>query len=1067
MSNPKVFEFAKEIGMTPLALMDKIREWHLPVKSHMAELDPATLEALKSKISQAQSPTEKKEEVKKPVARKKAAAPKKTEEVAVAAPASKASTVIRRKAKDEEVKKEEAPSVKAKAASMVESEDSEAQVSDAPVVPAAPAKSVVVRKAAVAAPVEQESAVVAAAPVVAKAKAAVIEKTPAVEAPQVVTEKVAAQDVSAPVMKEKEKPAAPAASVSKPAKVETPVAAAPTAAVVSTASAVVPTSEAPAAKPAAETHAHDEKKGQPSRKKEVVVGTSGVSSSSTPANLPRRNIVGRMDLSRVTPPPQQGGFERRGPPGGGGGGRPGFGGGGGRPQGGPGGAPGGRPGFGGGGNRPGGFNSGGGSGFGGGNSGGGFGAGGAGARSKGNLRTGFVAMPQTTIPEISPIDAEFERKREEKRRSAKISGSGGNTEGSARGQEEENLQFDPSEFRKREMVFQPKKRKGVLSRPGLQTQITTPKASKRVVKVNKTMKVADLAQEMGLKAAQLTKVLIQNGVMATPNTDLDFDTISLIVADFGWEAQSVHKTAEDVIVETAFGDLTADPIVRPPVVTIMGHVDHGKTSLLDAIRNANVASGEAGGITQHIGAYQVTIDGHIITFLDTPGHEAFTAMRARGANVTDIAVIVVAADDGMMPQTAEAISHAKAAGVPIIVAVNKIDKPGANIDRIKQQLTEHQLVPEEWGGTTIYCPVSALKKTGIKELLEQIYLLAEVQELKANPARSGRGVVIESRLEKGRGPVATLLVQDGTVSVGQSVVAGSYMGRVRSLMNDRGERVQSAGPGTPVELLGLEGTPSAGDKFDVVKDEKTAVDIMSIRKEQKRVANEVSTNKLSLEQIFAKVQKGDVKELSLVLKADVAGSLEAIQGMFAKMATVEVKIKVVHAAVGGISESDVLLASTAKGLVIGFNVRPDGGAQTQAKRLGVEIRTYSIVYELIDDLKKAMSGLLQPDIVEKVTARLEVRNIFSVPKIGTIAGTFVLDGKIARSNMVRLIRDGKIVYEGKIGSLKRFKDDAKEVASGFECGVGIENFNDVKVGDIMESFVKEEIARELTPEVRA
>jgi translation initiation factor IF-2 len=460
-------------------------------------------------------------------------------------------------------------------------------------------------------------------------------------------------------------------------------------------------------------------------------------------------------------------------------------------------------------------------------------------------------------------------------------------------------------------------------------------------------------------------------------------------------------------------------------------------------------------------------DGKTITFLDTPGHEAFTAMRARGANATDIAIIVVAADDGLMPQTAEAINHAKAANVPIIVAINKMDKPGANPERIKQQLTEFELVPEEWGGTTIFCPVSALKKEGIKELLEQITLVAEMQELKANPLRSGTGIVIESKLEKGKGPVATLLVKDGSVKVGQFIVAGLVKGKIKSLMNDRGERVESMGPGLPVEVLGLETTPSAGDRFDVVESEVQAEKVAAIRKEQADKLTQSGKAKLTLEDIFSKVNKGDVKELAIILKADVHGSLEAILGMLAKASTKEVKTRVLHAGVGGISESDVLLANTSKGIIIGFNVRPDTGAQSKAKQFGIEIRTYSIVYELMDDIKKAMTGMLTPDVVEKVMGRVEVRNIFNVPKLGTIAGCFVIDGKVQRSNSVRLLRDGKIIYEGKLASLKRFKDDAKEVAQGFECGVGIENFNDVKIGDQIEAFIKEEVARELTAELNA
>jgi translation initiation factor IF-2 len=441
-------------------------------------------------------------------------------------------------------------------------------------------------------------------------------------------------------------------------------------------------------------------------------------------------------------------------------------------------------------------------------------------------------------------------------------------------------------------------------------------------------------------------------------------------------------------------------------------------------------------------------------------------MRARGANVTDIAVIVVAADDGLMPQTAEAINHAKAANVPIIVAINKMDKPSANPERIKQQLTELELVPEEWGGTTIYCPVSAIKKEGIKELLEQINLTAEILELKANPKRSGTGTVIESRLEKGRGPVATILVKDGTVSVGQDIVAGLQRGRIKSLMNDKGERVASVGPGFPVEILGLEGVPAAGDTFDVVKDDDMAEQVINVRKDKIEKAAQPHS-KMSLDDLFSKVSKGNLLELPVILKTDVAGSLEAIQGMFKKLDSVEVKIKVIHAAVGGINESDVLLASTSKGIIIGFNVKPDNGALSVSKRMNVEIKTYSIVYELVDDLRKAMTGLLAPDVVEKVMGRAEVRNVFNVMKLGTIAGCSVQDGKVQRNNNVRLIRDGKVVYTGKVGSLKRFKDDAKEVVAGFECGIGIENYNDIKVGDIMETFVKEEIARTLTAQPQA
>ncbi len=967
MSNPKVFEFAKEVGMTPLALMDKIREWQLPVRSHMAELEPEHLAAIKSKLSEgsgAKSETEK-----KPVARKKAA------------PAAKAPV------------KPTTPTTVAKAA--VESA----------------AKAAASKEAATAA-----TAAAKASGTVVRRKAKVAE-----EAPEPIEETVletAPEAEAIPEKVEKPVPVKVAAPVSAPPQVESareslPVQAAPTV----TAPSATPAAVAPAAaasSPTAKVEETPERK-IVARKKEVAIGNSGVESTPSSAT-PKRNIIGRMDLSRVQ---QQAPRNSSGPGfGGDRGPRP--------PMGSAQGGPGARP------------------------------------RPAGNLRAGFVqAAPAPEFVEPGASD-DFGRKKDEKRRNKGGAGAEGATTKAGEGQ---SATFDAAEFRKREMVFQPKKKKGMLSRPAMQTQITQADASKRVVKVNGTIKVSDAANEMKIKATELIRHLMKNGVMANINTSLDFDTIALIAPEFKYEAVSVLKTAADVLIETAFGDLDAEKIVRPPVVTVMGHVDHGKTSLLDAIRNTSVTSGEAGGITQHIGAYQVKLEsGQLVTFLDTPGHEAFTAMRARGANATDIAIIVVAADDGVMPQTAEAINHAKAAGVPMIVAVNKIDKPGANTEKIKQQLTEYEVVPEEWGGTTIFREVSALKKTGIKELLEQILLVAEVQELKANPKRSGTGLVIESRLERGRGNVATVLVQDGTMIVGQHIVAGTVVGRIRSLMNDRGEKVAEAGPGMPVEVLGLDGTPSAGDKVDVVKDERSAEEVAKIRKDLE-VKAASPHSKMSLEDLFSKVSKGDVKELAVVLKADVAGSMEAIQGMFSKLSTPEVTVKIIHSAIGGITENDVLLASTAKGIIVGFNVRPDGGAQAQAKRQGVEIRTYSIVYELIDDMKKAMVGLLQPDIVEKVMGRAEVRNVFNVLKIGAIAGCSVLDGKIMRNNQARLIRDGKIIFEGKLSSLKRFKDDAREVAQGFECGIGIENFNDVKVGDVIEAFVKEEVARELSAPV--
>lgn len=666
-----------------------------------------------------------------------------------------------------------------------------------------------------------------------------------------------------------------------------------------------------------------------------------------------------------------------------------------------------------------------------------------------NIRTGFFSAEPVPIPD--PV-AEFNREREERKKRA---GAGGGT------REEQPQVFTATEFRKREVIFQPKKKKLITSRDAKKTQITTPAAHKRIVKVHGNITLAGLAMEMGLKAPVLMKKLMGEGIQAGMNTELDFDTVALIAPEFGYEAQNVLKSVAELLEEATTVDASAERVPRPPVVTVMGHVDHGKTSLLDAIRSAKVASGEAGGITQHIGAYSVTLEGgKTITFIDTPGHEAFTAMRARGANVTDIAIIVVAADDGMMPQTVEAVNHAKAAGVPIIVAVNKMDKPGANPDRIKQQLTELELVPEEWGGTTIYVPVSALKGTGIKELLEQITVVAEVADLRADPKRSGTGVVIESRMEKGRGSVASLLIQDGHVEVGQSIVAGAVVGRVRSMMDDKGKVVKSVGPGYPVEVLGLPEPPMAGDRFDIVRDEEAGRKVADQRMSGVK-REETPHSKMTLDQLFSRVKSGDVKELALILKADVAGSLEAIKGMLDKIGNEEVKLKLVHSAVGGITESDVLLASTAKGVIVGFNVRPDGGAQRMAKEKGIEIKSYSIIYELMDDLKKSLGGLLAPTVIEKVMGRAEVRNTFVVPKMGTIAGCFITDGKVARNHMLRLVRDGKIVYEGKVASLKRFKDDAREVASGFECGLGIENFNDIKVGDVIEAFVKEEQVREL------
>ncbi len=1000
----KVFEFAKEIGMETLALMDKIREWKLPVRSHMADLDSEMLEEIRTKLrGDSESAGSNAKKATKKVAKKATSEGVDADEVAAKARTSaKTAGAAVKKVAAKTTAKSTKPEAPANASTSTAKKSG--------IVVKKAAAKVVVRKKTDDEEVQD----------VGHEDAHSVDH---VEVDSVVDHAPHAQAVSADAVTDSQESVSDIdfdeadADIKVVAETQTmaPAVQAVHAAAVSpepTSSAggdtisIEPTTTETIGGPAA-----------PARKREVVMTASGPQSGIR--SEPRRNIVGRMDLSRVQAPagprPQPGGGFQGG--GGGGGPRPiGF-----QPGSGP---------------RPVGT---------------GFGSGGPGGARP--LRAGFVSAPVMPSAGGNPFDDMLDKKKFEVKREKRVGVGGAATK------EEEVAAFSSTEFRKREMVFQPKKKKGMLSRAGLSTQKTTPRASKRVVKVNQTMKVSDLAQEMGLKAAQITKTLMTQGVMATMSTDLDFDTIALIVPEFGFEAQNVHESVEEMIESTAFGKLDASRIVRPPVVTIMGHVDHGKTSLLDAIRKAKVAEGEAGGITQHIGAYQVTTDGgRVITFIDTPGHEAFTAMRARGANVTDIVVIVVAADDGVMPQTAEAINHAKAAGVPIIVAINKMDKPGANPDKIKQQMTEFELVPEEWGGTTIYAPVSALKKEGLSELLDHISLTAEVEELDANLERSATGVVIESRMDKGRGPVATLLVQDGTLKVGQSIVVGAVPGRVRSLINDRGERVQEAGPSCPVEILGLNAVANAGDRFDIVQSDEDAVRIAGVRKQAFDDANKGT--KVSMEAIFDKLKAGAVKEFPIILKSDVAGSAEAIKGMFEKLASSEVKLKLVHSAVGGINESDVLLASTANGIVVGFNVRPDGGAQAQAKRLGVEIKLYTIVYELMDDMKKALSGLLTPESKETQLGRAEVRNIFNAPKVGTIAGCSVVDGKIVRSAQVRLVRDGKIVYTGRLGSLKRFKDDAKEVAQGYECGMSIENYNDLKVGDVIEAFQVESIARE-------
>ncbi|GAB6157588.1 translation initiation factor IF-2 [Desulfotomaculum varum] len=584
---------------------------------------------------------------------------------------------------------------------------------------------------------------------------------------------------------------------------------------------------------------------------------------------------------------------------------------------------------------------------------------------------------------------------------------------------------------------------------------------KRPIQIGETITVQELAEKLKKTAAEIIKKLMNLGVLATINQEIDFDTAALIAGEYGVEAELKVAVDKEALIMTEPEDDPAQLVPRPPVVTIMGHVDHGKTSLLDAIRQTNVTAGEAGGITQHIGAYQVEHNGKKITFVDTPGHAAFTAMRARGAQITDIAILVVAADDGVMPQTVEAINHAKAANVPIIVAINKMDKPEANPDKVKQELTQHELVVEDWGGDVIAVPVSAKTGMGLDNLLEMILLVAEVHELKANPNRPARGTVVEAELDKGRGPVATVLVQNGTLHVGDTIVVGHAFGRVRAMVDDKGRRVKKAGPSMPVEILGLSDVPEAGDILVVVADEKLAREVAEKRQLRKREEILKATAKISLDDLFKHIQEGQIKELPIILKADVQGSIEALAQALEKLSTNEVKVNLIHSGVGAINESDIMLATASNAIVIGFNVRPDANARKIAEAEKIDIHLYRVIYEVIDDVKKAMSGLLDPEYKEVIMGHVEVRKIFKASKIGTIAGCYVTEGKIVRDAGIRLIRDGIVIHEGKLDSLKRFKDDVKEVAQGYECGITIENFNDIQEGDIIEAYTVETIKREL------
>ena len=595
-------------------------------------------------------------------------------------------------------------------------------------------------------------------------------------------------------------------------------------------------------------------------------------------------------------------------------------------------------------------------------------------------------------------------------------------------------------------------------------QIQQPKPEpvkiEKAIMNNETITVKDLSERIGKPSAEIIKKLMLLGIMATINAELDFDTAQLVCSEFDIELElKLDKTAEDELSDENFEDKEEDLIVRNPVVTIMGHVDHGKTSLLDYIRKTRVTASEAGGITQHIGAYTVNVGDKGITFLDTPGHEAFTAMRARGAMATDIAVLVVAADDGVMPQTIESINHAKAANVPVIVAINKCDKPTANPEKIRTELTEYGLVAEEWGGDTIMVEVSATTGQNIDQLLEMILLVAEVQNLRANPNRKARGIIIEARLDKGRGPVATVLVQNGTLMIGDTIVAGTAYGRVRAMVNDRGERVKSAGPSMPVEVIGFNDVPSAGDIISAVDDDKLSRQVAEERKDKLRAALIKSQTKTSLDDLFNQISAGQVKELNLIVKADVQGSVEAVKQSLEKLSNDEVRVRCIHGGVGAITETDVMLASASNAIIIGFNVRHDNAVRDLAERENVDIRLYRVIYSAIEEIQAAMKGLLAPKFKENVLGRAEVRQTYKVSGVGTIAGCYVLDGKIQRNAKARLLRDNVVITETKIDSLRRFKDDAKEVAAGYECGVGLENYNDVKEGDVIECFQMEEVAQ--------
>ena len=588
-------------------------------------------------------------------------------------------------------------------------------------------------------------------------------------------------------------------------------------------------------------------------------------------------------------------------------------------------------------------------------------------------------------------------------------------------------------------------------------QFEIAKKSPVKVQIPDAIGVGELASRMKKTGTEVVKALIKNGIMASLSDIIDYDTAALVAMELGCKVEhEVVVTVEEKLIDDR-EDKPEELEPRAPVVVVMGHVDHGKTSLLDYIRKANVAAGEAGGITQHIGAYTVNVKGSPVTFLDTPGHEAFTSMRARGASVTDIAILVVAANDGIMPQTIESINHAKAAKIPIVVAINKMDMPGANPERVKQQLTEYDLVSEEWGGDTIVCPISAKTGEGIDNLLENLVVLAEVLELKANPNRPARGTVIEARLDRGRGPIMTVLVQNGTLHKGDIIIAGTAVGHVRTMINDKGQRVEEAGPSIPVEIAGMSEVPNAGDVFNAVDDERMARELVEERKQQAKERTLGVAKKVTLDDLFAQIKQGEIKDFNIIVKADVQGSAEAVKASLEKLTNEEVRVKVIHSGVGAINESDVMLAATSNALIVGFNVRPDSAARDYAARANVEIRTYRVIYDCLNEIEAAMKGMLAPKFAEEVIGHIEIRQLYKVSKVGTVCGCYVQDGKVQRGCSVRVVRDGIVIFEGEMASLRRFKDDVKEVASGYECGIQIEKFNDERVGDIIEAFVMKQI----------